>query len=1166
MTANFTVVGSPTFSAGKFGNAITTGTGNYLTFPDSSQFRSSTGLTLEWWMKTTSGASLQCIFGRTGGEWMGTNSGKLWINTAGLGGTSLPLVNDGQWHHVAVTSTNNSTVVYLDGVNVGSSAYQINTQYWPVAGTSNAVVRIGSLAANADGTGNPGYDFQGQLDDFRISNIVRYTANFTPPANRLTGDGNTLGLYRFESDGTDSSADTSAPAANPIPTKPTSVTATASAGQVTLSWTASTDDVAVTGYRIYRRGGLVGTTTGATTYTETGLVGGVLYSYTVTAVDADGHESDASTAATATTPQALKPGAPNVIWDTDMSSDVDDLYTLALLHGLADLGEVNIVGAMMSGLNAATAMAIASVNTFYGRPNIPVGVPTGVTGTGGGYPATIASAFPHTPATIDQFPNATTLYRQLLSGDTSGNLLIISTGYLNNVSALLSSPADGIDARTGAALIAAKVKRYWCMGGVWPTGSEFNFKSGGDNGASAYNVVNNWPTSVYYVGYEVGGPIYSGGSLLSVPAPDPRLTGATAASVTAAGSSSSDNIDAYLAIRSTEGLYDFNTVGHAVSTSDGTNSWAVSPDPTGALEQGYAVERARVPIQQVMNLLTGARPAALSPTAPTAPSNLAITPSGSNMVLTWTDNSYNETGFLIERRDSGVWAQIGSVGANVVTFTDTSPGTQTNRAYRVRATNAKGNSPYTSATYYASWTQKNLTTPASLPVYSFFHTDHLRYLGAGGADTMAILDDFTSAQTFAVDVDAANSGSSGSYCIYFLYQDASNWYRLRLNATATLIEKSVAGTVTQVGANGTAMPNKQTSQHITLNGTATGYTAAVDGTQLLSVTDTPTWSAGKTGVGGVGGITPIWSNYATTGAVSSTPTLTNTVAPAITPTTAVAGTVLTTTNGTWSATPDSYTYVWKRAGAAISGATAATYTVVTADLGNAITCTVTAVKATYTTGSATSNAVTPAAAATAPTAPTGLTATAGNTTAALSWTAPANGGSPITDYLVEYQPSGGSWATFADGTSTATTATVTGLTNGTAYAFRVSAINAVGTSAASSTTTATPTGGAPATALTYLTAPAITGNATLTADPGTWSATPDSYSYQWKRANAAISGATSSTYTLVAADVGSAMSVTVTAVKAGYSNGTSTSAATATAAVLIPRRFVNVGGVAVPLD
>lgn len=67
--------------------------------------------------------------------------------------------------------------------------------------------------------------------------------------------------------------------------------------------------------------------------------------------------------------------------------------------------------------------------------------------------------------------------------------------------------------------------------------------------------------------------------------------------------------------------------------------------------------------------------------------------------------------------------------------------------------------------------------------------------------------------------------------------------------------------------------------------------------------------------------------------------------------------------------------------------------------------------------------------------------------ALVSWTAPAsNGGSSITDYVVQYSSnSGSSWTTFSDGTSTSTSATVTGLTLNTAYIFRVAAVNALGT-------------------------------------------------------------------------------------------------------------------------
>jgi alpha-tubulin suppressor-like RCC1 family protein len=89
--------------------------------------------------------------------------------------------------------------------------------------------------------------------------------------------------------------------------------------------------------------------------------------------------------------------------------------------------------------------------------------------------------------------------------------------------------------------------------------------------------------------------------------------------------------------------------------------------------------------------------------------------------------------------------------------------------------------------------------------------------------------------------------------------------------------------------------------------------------------------------------------------------------------------------------------------------------------------------------------------ATEPTAPRSVVGVAGDTQASVSWGAPtSDGGSDITDYIVEYQQDGAAtWSVFADGTSNTTSATVTGLTNARAYQFRVSALNAVNTSATS---------------------------------------------------------------------------------------------------------------------
>jgi hypothetical protein len=96
-----------------------------------------------------------------------------------------------------------------------------------------------------------------------------------------------------------------------------------------------------------------------------------------------------------------------------------------------------------------------------------------------------------------------------------------------------------------------------------------------------------------------------------------------------------------------------------------------------------------------------------------------------------------------------------------------------------------------------------------------------------------------------------------------------------------------------------------------------------------------------------------------------------------------------------------------------------------------------------------------------PAAPTGLTATIGSAQVSLTWTAPSNnGGSSITDYRVQFSSnSGSSWTTFSSRTvSTTASQVVTGLTNGTAYVFRVAGVNANGTgtyTAASSSVTPT---------------------------------------------------------------------------------------------------------------
>lgn len=84
---------------------------------------------------------------------------------------------------------------------------------------------------------------------------------------------------------------------------------------------------------------------------------------------------------------------------------------------------------------------------------------------------------------------------------------------------------------------------------------------------------------------------------------------------------------------------------------------------------------------------------------------------------------------------------------------------------------------------------------------------------------------------------------------------------------------------------------------------------------------------------------------------------TNATAPVVTGT-RVVGQTLSTTDGTWNGSPSSYTYQWKRDGAAILAATANTYVAVTADIGHVITCAVTALSSHGTSSPVNSNGIT----------------------------------------------------------------------------------------------------------------------------------------------------------------------------------------------------------------
>ena len=215
------------------------------------------------------------------------------------------------------------------------------------------------------------------------------------------------------------------------------------------------------------------------------------------------------------------------------------------------------------------------------------------------------------------------------------------------------------------------------------------------------------------------------------------------------------------------------------------------------------------------------------------------------------------------------------------------------------------------------------------------------------------------------------------------------------------------------------------------------------------------------------------------------------------------------------------------------------------------------------TGSASgaTTAVTPAG---VPAAPTALTTSPAAGQVGLAWTAPASNGAAITDYVVQYRQSGtSSWTVFADGVSAATSATVTGLSNGTSYDFIVSAVNSAGQGPASSVASAMPVSvpGAP----TNVTATAGDGYASVSfTPPASNGGSPiTSYTVTANPGGATTSGSSSPLTVSGLAD-GTSYSFTVTATNALGTSAPSTASnsVTPTASVSAPSAPSNVSAVA----
>jgi uncharacterized protein YkwD/chitodextrinase len=207
-------------------------------------------------------------------------------------------------------------------------------------------------------------------------NSAGHKANIENPTYRVIGVGVAGSIIYWAQDfgTTDDSGSVTPPPPPPpadttLPSAPGFVTATSpSSSQISLTWGPATDNVGVTGYRVYRGGVQVGTTT-STSYTDSSLAALTQYSYTVRAYDAAGNVGPSSNTATATTQSGVTPPPPPPPPPPTGGTTVY-ASSYALQSGSTAGGFVSYLRAL-DGSTLNIASSFSGSAAWYGRFNVP---------------------------------------------------------------------------------------------------------------------------------------------------------------------------------------------------------------------------------------------------------------------------------------------------------------------------------------------------------------------------------------------------------------------------------------------------------------------------------------------------------------------------------------------------------------------------------------------------------------------------------------------------------------------------------------------------------------------------------------------------------------------------------------------------------------------------
>ncbi len=205
-----------------------------------------------------------------------------------------------------------------------------------------------------------------------------------------------------------------------------------------------------------------------------------------------------------------------LIYDTDMGNDIDDAIALAMIHSLQKRGACELLAVTITKDHPQAAAYVDAVNTFYGYPDVPIGVVRdGAKQEGGGKFNLLADEknpdgsfrYPHDLLSGEDAPEAVDLLRQTLAAQPDGSIALAQVGFFTNLARLLDSKPDKHSPLPGKELIAQKVKLLSIMAGAFQTVSfnnrylEYNVRL---DIPAAQKLAKEWPSPIVWSGFEIG--------------------------------------------------------------------------------------------------------------------------------------------------------------------------------------------------------------------------------------------------------------------------------------------------------------------------------------------------------------------------------------------------------------------------------------------------------------------------------------------------------------------------------------------------------------------------------------------------------------------------------------------------------------------------------------